>query len=118
MALEEAVWSPWLTPQQIADLTGLGGDFGADATEFVDACVRDLAAGKSPVVSGHPCGREIRLVKDGFETQAKDDDRWIRVRSMNEAIEAYDHPERFPVIVGHSGDLDQAGGVEEFDWGR
>jgi hypothetical protein len=59
MALEEAVWSSWLTPQQIADLTGLGGDFGGDATEFVDACVRDLAAGKSPVVFGHSCGREI-----------------------------------------------------------
>jgi hypothetical protein len=64
----------WLTPQQIADLTGLGGDFGGNATEFVDACVRDLAAGESPVVSGHPCGREIRLVKGGFETQAKDED--------------------------------------------
>jgi hypothetical protein len=33
----EAVWSSWLTPQQIADLTGLGGDFGGDGTEFVDA---------------------------------------------------------------------------------
>ena len=46
MALEEAVWSAWLTPQQIADQTGLGGDFGSNAKEFVDACVRDLAAGK------------------------------------------------------------------------
>jgi hypothetical protein len=44
--------------------------------------------------------------------------RWIRVRSLNEAIEAHDLPERFPVIVGPSGDADQAGGVEEFDWGR
>jgi hypothetical protein len=45
-------------------------------------------------------------------------DRWIRVRSLNEAIEAYHHPGRFPVIVGPSSDADQAGGVEEFDWGR
>jgi hypothetical protein len=42
-------------------LTGLEGDFGGDATEFLDACVRDLAAGKSPAVSGHRCGREIAL---------------------------------------------------------
>jgi hypothetical protein len=80
--------------------------------------VRDLAAGNSPVVSGHRCGREIRLVKGGFETQGKDDDRWIRVRSLNEAIDAYDHPERFPVIVGPSCDGDEVHGVEEFDWGR
>jgi hypothetical protein len=53
MALEEAVWSSWLTPQQIAGLTGLGGDFGGNAMELVDACVRDLTTGKSPVVSGH-----------------------------------------------------------------
>jgi hypothetical protein len=59
MATEPTGWSVWLTPQQIADLTGLDGDFGGNATEFVDACVRDLAAGRSPVVSGHPCGREI-----------------------------------------------------------
>jgi hypothetical protein len=57
MALEEAGWSTWLTPQQIADLTGLGGDFGGDATEFVDAC-----------------GRENWLVKGGFDAQAKGDD--------------------------------------------
>jgi hypothetical protein len=31
MALEEAVWSSVLTAQQIADLTGLGGDFGGNA---------------------------------------------------------------------------------------
>ena len=53
-----------------------------------------------------------------FETQAKDDDRWIRVTSLNEESEAYQHPERFPVIVGPSGDDDQAGGVEAFDWGQ
>jgi hypothetical protein len=52
-------------------------------------------------------GREIRLVIGGFETQAKDDDRRIRVRSLNEAIEAHKHPERFPVIA--SGDALQAG---------
>jgi hypothetical protein len=60
--------------------------------------VRDLAAGKSTVVSGHPCGREIR--RGGFETQAGGDDRWIRVSSLNEVIDAQQQPERFPVIVG------------------
>ena len=118
MVLEEAVWSSWLTPQQIADLTGLGEDFGGDAEAFIDDCVRDLGAGESPVVSGHPCGREIRLVKGGFETQAADDDRWIRVRSLSEAIEAHKHPERFPVIVGPIGGADHAAGVEAFDWGQ
>jgi hypothetical protein len=118
MALEDVVWSSWLTPQQIADLTDLGGDFGGNAAEFVETCVRDLAAGRSPVVSGHPCGREIRLVKGGFETQAKDDDGWIRVRSLNEAIAAHQHPERFPVIVGPSSDADLVGCVEAFDWGQ
>jgi hypothetical protein len=51
MAPEPAGWSAWLAPHQIADLTGLGGDFGGNAAAFVDACVLDLAAGKSPIVS-------------------------------------------------------------------
>jgi hypothetical protein len=35
MAPEPTGWSAWLTPQQSADLTGLGGDFGGDATAFL-----------------------------------------------------------------------------------
>jgi hypothetical protein len=117
MALQDATWSAWLTPQQIADLTGLGEDFGGNATEFINQCVRDLAAGKKPVVSGHPCGREIRLVKGGFET--KDDERWICVRSFNDAIEAHRHPDRFPIVVGPEVAADWATApVEPFDFGR
>jgi hypothetical protein len=49
MAVEEAVWSTWLTPQQVADLTGLGGDFAGDAVEVVDA----WPPASLPVVSRH-----------------------------------------------------------------
>ena len=98
MAMEERAWSVWLTTQQIDDLTGLGEDFGGNAAEFIDTCVRELSAGREPVVSGHPCGRDIKLVRGGFATQAHDGaDRWIHVQSFGQAIAAHKHPERFPV---------------------
>jgi hypothetical protein len=99
MATEERAWSVWLTTQQIDDLTGLGEDFGGKPTHFIDHCIRELAAGREPVVSGHPCGRDIKLVRGGFATQAHDGaDRWIRVGSFGQAIEAHKHPERFPDV--------------------
>ena len=57
--------------------------------------------------------------RGGFETQAKHDDRWIRVRSLNDAIEAHQHAERFPVIVGPDteGELATAA-LESFEFGR
>jgi hypothetical protein len=69
-----------------------------NAAEFIERCIRQLAAGREPAVSSHPCGRDIKLVRGGFATQAHDGARWIHVRSFSQAIEAHKHPERFPVV--------------------
>lgn len=76
-----------LTEQQIRDLREIGED--------IQACERDLAAGREPAISTQPNGRDIRLVRGGFATQPANDNYWITVASLDDAIAAYDRPQDY-----------------------
>jgi hypothetical protein len=45
-------------------------------------------------VSSTPNGRDIRLVKGGFIVQPRDDNYWITVPSIDDAMDAFEHPEK------------------------
>lgn len=80
-----------LTSAQISDLREIG--------ESVSACQRDLSAGKEPVVSTTPNGRNILLVRGGFSVQPQNDNYWLNywltVASLDEALDAFEHPEKY-----------------------
>ncbi len=76
-----------LTEAQIRDLTEIG--------ESVAACERDLVAGGEPCVSHTPNGREIRLVRGGFAVQPANDNYWITVPAIDDAMAAFERPQDY-----------------------
>lgn len=50
---------------------------------------------ESVVVAYTENGREIRKVGDHYEVQPRNDNYWIKVNSITEAIDAYSHPEKY-----------------------
>ncbi len=76
-----------LTREQIADLREIGED--------VEQCRRDLEAGRKPAVATTPNGREIRLVPGGFAVQPRNDNYWVRVPTIDDAMAAFERPQDY-----------------------
>jgi hypothetical protein len=76
-----------LTDAQIADLREIG--------ESVTQAERDLTAGREPVVSTTPNGRNILLVRGGFSVQPRNDNYWITVPSIDAAMDAFENPAKY-----------------------
>lgn len=76
-----------LTEAQRRDLAEIG--------ESITECERDLEAGRERCVSHTPNGREIRLVRGGFRVQPANDNYWLDVNSIDDAMAAYERPQDY-----------------------
>jgi len=52
-------------------------------------------AGYSIVAGQQPNGRDIRFRSGKYETQPRNDNYWLRVDSLDDARDAYEHPEKY-----------------------
>ncbi len=76
-----------LTPMQISELR----ECGYGRTE-IDRLAKAVAAGSEPCVSTTPNGRDIRLVLGGFSVQPANDNYWMTVASIDDAMDAFENP--------------------------
>lgn len=73
---------------------------GAHAKEEIQGdaetlCEKLIAHGYQVVATQTPNGRWIRAVKGGFEVQPRNDNYWIKVRTLSQALTAFERPELY-----------------------